>query len=101
MKYKAIIKFLGNEEGGRITPPMSGFRPQIKIGNETTSCIIQLLDDNSNESIMSLGIEHKVSIQLVFEKIYSEKLNCMLAEGNNAIELYEGSKLIGIGKIKV
>ena len=91
MQYKASVRFLSLEEGGRYSPPISGYKPQLKIGNEQTSCKITL--ENTKDEIMHFGIEHIVFIELQFEDVYPDKsfLKC-------EIELYEGNKLIGIGK---
>jgi translation elongation factor EF-Tu-like GTPase len=91
MVYKAKVRFLGSDEGGRYFPPMSGYKPQLKIGNEKTSCRIIL--ENSNSTVMDFGIEHTVIIELQFEDYYQDKF--FLKE---RIELYEGAKLVGTGE---
>ena len=91
MVFKAEIKFLGKEKGGRSEPPLSGYKPQLKIGTEFTSVIITTLPETSE--IMEFDMEHIVQLQLQFESRYPEK-----AFLHNKIELYEGERLVGVGK---
>ena len=97
MKYKAIVKFFTYEEGGRVRPPLSGFRPQLRIGNESTSTTVKLADCDVEEAVMEFGKEHVVYLELMFEDMYREKLNAILKSGNKDVELYEGNKLVGKG----
>ena len=90
MKYNAIIRFLNKNEGGRTTPPMTGYKPHMKIGKEQTSCIITPKD--SNTEIMNFGIDHEVFIEFQYEEDFTDKINNRLNIG-----LYEGSRLIGHG----
>jgi len=91
MKYKALVRFLSSKEGGRLSAPVSGYKPQLKIGKEHTSCIVSL--ENPSRGKMDFGIKHVVFIELQFEDLYPEKTFL-----KNKIELYEGSKLVGVGK---
>jgi len=90
MKLRAKVKFLGKDQGGRTTAPRSGYKPQIKVGEVSTSCFITTVD-NSVE-IMDFGITYDVFIELQFEDLYIDKIYIDMP-----IYLYEGSKLIGIG----
>ena len=94
MSYKALIKFLSSEEGGRYSPPISVYKPQIKIGNAQISCWICFEDSESK--VMNFGIEHTVTIELQFKDNYPDE--SFLKE---KIEIYEGAKLVGIGKFLV
>jgi translation elongation factor EF-Tu-like GTPase len=91
MKYKAKVKFLTSDEGGRRRPPMSGYKPHLKIGDEYTSCWIYC--KNTGNEVMELGTEHDVELELQFEDNYQ---SCFFLK--ESIELYEGSKLVGTGK---
>lgn len=90
MSYIAMVKFYGRSEGGRLTPPMSGFKPHLRVGDEYTSCIITAKD--TAKDIMDFGTEHIVIIDLLYPEIYKDKIT----EGM-IVELYEGRKLIGSG----
>jgi translation elongation factor EF-Tu-like GTPase len=92
MKYQAIVRFLNKHEGGRNNPPMRGYKPHMKIGEEQTSCIITPMDSSSE--IMNFGIDHEVFIELQYEEIFLEYMNDRLNIG-----LYEGNRLIGHGYI--
>jgi translation elongation factor EF-Tu-like GTPase len=90
MKYEAIVRFLNQNEGGRVTPPMSGYKPHMKIGEEQTSCLIT--PKNSAIEVMKFGKDHEVFIEFQYEELFAGKIK----SGFN-IGLYEGSKLIGHG----
>ena len=91
MKRRAVVRFLSSIEGGRFNPPSAGYKPQIKIDEILTSCVIT--PQNSNVNIMDFEIEHDVFIELQFEEIYGDKIfNGM------GISLFEGSKLIAKGR---
>jgi translation elongation factor EF-Tu-like GTPase len=92
MHYNAVVKFLFPEDGGRTTPPQSGYRPQLKLGDIQTSCMI--LSPNDDEGIMSFGKEHYVQLKLIFPE-YQKRIT-----SNMGLEFYEGSRLVGIGKIQ-
>jgi translation elongation factor EF-Tu-like GTPase len=90
LKYSAIVRFLCHEEGGRFSPPLSGYKPQLRIENEFTSCIITT-KYNSNE-VMEFGVDYDVFIELLYADIYKNKITKRMR-----IELYEGNKLVGKG----
>ena len=92
MKYNAIVRFLSKNEGGRMNPPMLGYKPHIKIGEEHTSCIITPKDLTID--VMDFGKDHEVLIEFQYEKDFAEQINNRLNIG-----LYEGNKLIGHGYI--
>ena len=89
MKYNAVVRFLSKNEGGRMNPPMTGYKPHMKIGNEQTSCIITPKDSIEK---MNFGIEHEVFIEFQYEDNFIEKINDRLNIG-----LYEGNRLVGHG----
>lgn len=90
MKYKAKIRFLSYADGGRFSPPMSGYKPHIQIGDEFTSCTITPLD--VSVEIMEFGIEYDVFLELIYPEVYRDKVTREME-----IKLYEGSKLTGTG----
>jgi len=90
MKYDAIVRFLSKEEGGRMNPPLSGYRPHIKIGEEHTSCKITKKDVLTE--IMGFGIDHAVTVEFQYEDDFVGSIKSGLNIG-----LYEGNRLIGHG----
>jgi hypothetical protein len=91
--FGAIITFVGPDQGGRHIPPQSGFHPQIDAGGVHTSCIVEGL---SGESVFQFDVETKVLLRLMFPDEYSKHFSI-----GSEVRLYEGSKLIGKGKIFV
>ena len=87
----AWVKFLSSHEGGRKSPPFSGYHPQVAVGNEYTSCIIESLD---GETTLAFDLEHRVSLRLLFPDRYPDAF----AVGK-AVYFYEGSHLVGSGII--
>jgi len=90
MKKNAVVKFLNKDEGGRYFPPSAGYKPQLKIDEEFTSCFITPKD--ASVGTMNFGVEHDVFLELQFEDLYFKKI-----KKNMDIKLYEGNKLIGVG----
>ena len=87
----AWVRFLSLDEGGRTSPPSSGYHPQVAIGNERTSCIIESLD---GATTFAFDLEHRVSLRLLFPDRYPDAF----AVGQT-VYFYEGSHLIGTGII--
>jgi len=90
MEYNAIVRFLSKDEGGRIMPPISGYRPHMKIGEEQTSCFI--IPKDTSIEVMHFGKDHEVLIKFQYEEMFKEKIKSGLNIG-----LYEGKKLVGHG----
>lgn len=88
MKYNAKVNFLS--KGGRYSPPRTGFKPHLQVGDEFTSCIVSTTD--ASIEVMEFGTEYEVIIELVYPEIHKNKIT-----KDMKIKLYEGSKLIGIG----
>lgn len=91
MLFSAIVKLLSSKEDGRINAPQSGYRPQLKLGDVHTSCIIR--PQNGDKLVMDFDIEHQVYLELVFPE-YQDKIKQGIK-----IEFYEGARLIGRGEI--
>jgi hypothetical protein len=90
--FVARVIFFGADKGGRYNPPQSGFHPQIDVGDGIyTSCIVESIGD---DHIFSFDKEFEVLLKLIFPEQYEKNLS----EGSE-VRLYEGSKLIGQGKI--
>ena len=91
LKYNALLRFLDKKEGGRVNPPMSGYRPHIKVDNYHTSCIIT----SETDEVFSFGTDHDVLIELMYEPVESTPIK----SGFN-IGIYEGNRLVGHGYMK-
>jgi translation elongation factor EF-Tu-like GTPase len=89
--FLADVVFYSRENGGRFTPPQSGYHPQIMIGEESTSSIIESVN---GERVLSFNVHHTVHITLMFPDIYRHRFNEELSFG-----IYEGEHLVGNGKI--
>ena len=89
--FVARILFFGADKGGRYSPPQSGFRPQIDIHGIHTSCIIESLD---GEVVFSFEKEHRVLLKPMFPDQYPDAFKI-----GDAVNIYEGSKLIGTGRV--
>ncbi|HEX3272341.1 MAG TPA: hypothetical protein VHR15_16980 [Ktedonobacterales bacterium] len=87
----ARVQFLSYEEGGRASLPSSGYHPQVAIGNEQTSCVIESLD---GETTFAFDKEHLVSLRLTFPDHY---LNAFAV--GQAVYFYEGGHLVGSGVV--
>lgn len=87
----AIVMFFSSDKGGRITPPLSGFRPQVEIGDTHTSCTVK-----SREGVdtFSFDKEYQVSLEPLFPARYPNAFTV-----GEVVRLYEGNKLIASGKV--
>ena len=88
----AHVRFLPqSNDCGRLTPPRSGYHPQIELDDVQTSCRIESLE---NTDVMAFGVVHKVELTLLFAQHCAH----MLYEGRD-VRFFEGSNLVGDGKI--
>lgn len=87
----AMVTFWGADKGGRFSPPSSGFRPQVDLRGVHTSCVIESVD---NEEVFSFEMEHRVLLKLMFPDQYPDAFKV-----GDAVSFYEGSKLIGSGRV--
>ena len=92
MMLIAEVSFLDQEKGGRFSPPQSGFKPQILVGNVKTSCVITPIDESV--FVFDFHKTHLVKIDLQFSDVYK----CCLGE-NDGFSLFEGNKKIGEGRV--
>ena len=82
---------MDSASGGRLSPPRSGFRPQIDVGGTHTSCVVESL---VGSELLEFGKEHRVAIRLMFPSQYPNAFNV-----GDSVRLFEGSKLIGTGTV--
>ena len=88
--YKAKLSFWGEDKGGRITPPQTGYRPQIEIEDVHTSCTVTAIDNTV--TVFDFDIEYVVKLDLMFKEMYGGKLKV-----GDSVKLYEGNKQIAEG----
>jgi hypothetical protein len=89
--FIAQVRFPGPDNGGRRTPPQSGYHPQIDAGGVYTSCVIESLGD---ETTFAFDTVYRVSLRLFFPDEYQDAF----AVGSD-VRFYEGSHLLGSGTI--
>lgn len=87
----ARVKFFDAAGGGRLTPPESGFRPQIGINELHTSCTVESVE---GKRTFPFNTEHRVSLKLMFPERYLDAFHV-----NDFVRFYEGNKIIGKGVI--
>jgi len=87
----ARIRFLTVEEGGRLDPARDGIRPQLKLGDVLTSCVVSSLD---GVSVFDAGVMYDVGLEVMFWDEYSH-----LFSRQNPVELFDGSRLIAEGEV--
>ncbi len=89
--FLARVRFFGPDEGGRHSPPQSGYHPQVDAGDVYTSCAVESLDE---EIVFEFDKEYTVRLRLLFPDLYRDRF----APGS-VLRLYEGSRLVGTGTI--
>ncbi len=87
----AQIMFLTVEEGGRLDPARDGIRPQLKLGDVQTSCVVSSTD---GATVFDPGVMYNVGIEIVFWEQYSHLFN-----RQDPILLFDGSRLIAKGHV--
>jgi spore coat protein CotH len=90
--FKAKLNFFGEDKGGRISPPGSGVRPQIEIGNIQTSCTVCSYENAV--AIFDFDIEHTVTLEIMHPSEYGKVLKV-----KDIVRLFEGHKQIAEGTI--
>lgn len=90
--FLAKVTFWGQEKGGRLTPPQSGFRPQIQAGDVHTSCTVTSVDDTI--IIFNFNKLTSVYLKLMYPDEYGDKLVV-----GDKVRLFEGNKQIAEGTI--
>lgn len=86
----ARVRFLGDGEGGRLTPPRSGTRSQLEIGDVMTSCVLSRTDDGED---IPLGSEVDVIVSLHFPEHFEEEFRLL-----QVARFFEGSNLVATGR---
>lgn len=86
----AVVRFLSEAEGGRVSPAGDGVRSQLRLGSVDTSVRVHAADEART---FAPGAEYEVLIELLFWDDYSH-----LLDEAAPVELYEGSKLVAVGR---
>jgi translation elongation factor EF-Tu-like GTPase len=89
--FTANVTFPGPDAGGRETPPLTGYHPQIRAGDVYTSCRIMSV---GGKEVFDLDVEHLVLLELLFPEEYAR----CIAPGD-AVTFFEGSHQVGSGII--
>lgn len=90
MKIFATIKF-GEFQKTRDWRPRSGIRPQLKVGDIFTSCVVRGPEDDSP---FDSGVEYAVRLELLHWEQYKDKIYVGMP-----VQLNDGSRIIAHGKI--
>lgn len=85
------LVFFDREHGGRLHPPWSGFRPQIKAGELFTSCVVSTYDDSTE-------FEFGRSLNAYIEFVFAEAVGSPFKVGD-PVELFEGARRIAQGVV--
>jgi len=88
-KIAAKIRFLPHEEGGFSRPPLPGVRPQLRLGDVFTSCIVC---PKKQLERFEQGMDHDVILEVMFWDRYKE-----LMPKDLSVRLYDGSRLVATG----
>lgn len=88
----AKVRFLTSDEGGRLTNPRSGYRPQVALGQAglSTTCVVESVEGSEEE--FGLGVEAYVKVTLLFPLEYGDQFARL-----TSLSLFEGSKLVARG----
>jgi hypothetical protein len=87
----AKITFRGPQRGGRNTPPQTGVRPTVRLGDEFTSCKIE---STEGVEVFEFDREYNVRLTLFFPDKYQSRLHTC-----DDLNFYEGAKQVANGKI--
>ena len=89
--FRASITFFGPDRTGRTSPPVSGYHPQLQLGDVLTSCVIEATDGTR---VFRFDQPYTVQLRLMFPQEYGNRIY-----RGRAIQLFEGSKCVGEGWI--
>jgi hypothetical protein len=89
--FCATITFFGPNRNGRNSPPLSGYQPQLLLGDVLTSCVIEATDGTTT---FTFDQPYTVVLRLMFPREYGDRV----ANGMT-IRLFEGSRCVGEGLI--
>jgi hypothetical protein len=88
-KFAARIRFVSPAEGGFSRPPLPGVRPQLRVGDVYTSCVVQSKSDQPFE----FGQEHEVTLEILFWDEYGR-----LFTRETSVQLFDGNRLVAQGE---
>jgi hypothetical protein len=89
-RFPAKVRFLSAAEGGRLEPARDGMRPHLKLDDVMTTCIVR---STTGETVFDSEQTYDVEIEIVFWVQYSHKFTL-----DAPIQLFDGSRLIAVGK---
>jgi hypothetical protein len=83
------IRFLSVEEGGWTSWAADGIRPQLRVGEISTSCVVR---SATAAGMFEPGVEYEVELHLMFWDHYGH-----LVDLGQPVVLLEGSRVIAEG----
>ena len=90
--FIAELKYLTTEEGGRKTPALSGYRPQVKFD-------FSVMETSGQQTFLNKKIVYPGDTVLAAIKIVSVTSFANSLKVGMTFEIREGSKIVGHGKI--
>ena len=69
--------------------PRPGYHPQVDVGSEYTSCVIESLGE---ETVFEFEQEYTVGLRLLFPDLHPDAFSV-----GSTVNLYEGSRAVGTG----
>jgi hypothetical protein len=91
MKIKAEITFLRPEEGGFSRPHRSGVKPQLKVKDEFTSCVVWA---DVPDQIFEPSIKYDVHLELLSWEQYKHAIHVTMP-----VQLNDGRRIVARGII--
>jgi hypothetical protein len=88
-RLRALIRFLTIDEGGRLSWAEDGIRPQLKLGEISTSCTVRSAEGARQ---FEPGVEHLVDLELMHWDHYGH-----LIDLREPVVLLEGSRVVARG----
>jgi translation elongation factor EF-Tu-like GTPase len=90
-QVRAKVTFLTSAQGGRLTPAISGYKPQLKVGDVFTSCFVW---GDTRDQLFAPGVEYRVHLQLPLWQDYQSQIIVGMR-----VQLQEGSRIVAEGII--
>ena len=92
MKIRASIVFTKFEHGGFSKPPRSGIKPQLRVGDVFTSCVVH---GDSDQQVFEWGREYNVELELLHLEEYKNYIH-----NGMPVQLNDGSRVVAEGVIR-
>lgn len=90
-KFESQLYVLSKEEGGRHTPFVNGYRPQLFIRTGDITCTVGLPDGK----MVMPGEDANVTIELIYDVALEEGQRFTVREGQRTVGTGVVSKILG------